>query len=382
MKKIEMDLLSYVIVILMLSVILVMEELIFLALIPLLLYLFPSFLRVSVLRYNLSEITYVGDEFHLNAELKAIGFGYIEIEHDVDGVIVTSGVNRTGGFVPFFRRFNLRYGGKVTKRGVINFGIFKLKEEDVFLLKTSYKKIDLGISKEIRVRVMRIRKVKSRRIRTRETLPDIDISRIGVPGTDFREIRDYKIGDPLKFINWKATARKGKLLTNEFEVEGKRAVWFFVNTSEDIFNEREYLDNALMITASLSYHYLKRGHKVALTLTGNGKTIHPDVGNRQFYRILKELTYAEFGEKSPLDAFFENRKLVMYHMPFVIYVTSIHDSLALTSELLKLRLNYRIFVVKGLEYENELAKRVERILERAKIRSGAYLSSGIPVVSL
>jgi len=382
MKKIERDVLYYMVVILALSIILVMERLIFLALIPILLYLFPSFVRVGVFRYNLSDVSYVGDEFHVTADFKAIGFGYVEIEHEVDGVLVIGGVSRAGGFVPFFRKFTLSYRGKVVKRGVINFGIFRVKKEDVFLLKTSYQRIDLDVSREIKVRVRRIKKVKSRRIKTRETLPDIDISRIGVPGTDFREIRDYMIGDPIKFINWKATARKGKLLTNEFEVEGKRAVWFFVNTSESIFNEREYLDNALMITASLSYHYLKRGHKVALTLTGSGKTIYPDVGNRQFYRVLKELTYAEFGEKNPLDVFLENRRLVMYHMPFVIYVTSIHDNMALISELLKIKLNYRIFVVKGLEYEHGLAKAVEKILERAKIRSGAYISSGIPVVSL
>ena len=38
--------------------------------------------------------------------------------------------------------------------------------------------------------------------------PVIDIAKIGVATTDFREIRSYVHGDPVKNINWKATARK------------------------------------------------------------------------------------------------------------------------------------------------------------------------------
>lgn len=43
---------------------------------------------------------------------------------------------------------------------------------------------------------------------------DIPIERAGI-GTEFYDIREYQAGDDLRQINWKATARRGKLITNE-----------------------------------------------------------------------------------------------------------------------------------------------------------------------
>ena len=80
--------------------------------------------------------------------------------------------------------------------------------------------------------------------------PVIDVAKIGVATTDFREIRNYVYGDPVKNINWKATARctspQAWPLTNEYEVEGKKTVWIFQDASRflevgtDIENAFEY----------------------------------------------------------------------------------------------------------------------------------------------
>ena len=47
---------------------------------------------------------------------------------------------------------------------------------------------------------------------------EIAVEKLGI-GTEFYEIRSWQIGDELKHVNWKATARKGELMVNEFSKE-------------------------------------------------------------------------------------------------------------------------------------------------------------------
>src|SRR5207244_1829192 len=45
------------------------------------------------------------------------------------------------------------------------------------------------------------------RTRAKRPFPDADVARMGVATNEFRELRQYVSGDPLRRINWKATAR-------------------------------------------------------------------------------------------------------------------------------------------------------------------------------
>lgn len=374
MKRIERDLISYVVVITTIAVALVIEKLLVLSVIPLLLYLFPAKMSVKVKGSEFRRPVYVGDEVSLTAEIIAYGLGYLKLKCEIDGLVeVTHGSHTAGGFVPGVRTFRIWFRGKAMKRGKVNFGRVSCTSEDVFLLKSATWSLDLDLSSEVKVRVRKVKKVKTKRVFAKTPLPDIDVSKIGVPGTDFREIRSYRSGDPIKFINWKASARKGEVLVNEFEVEGKRTVWFVINTSDHEFFEREYLENALSAAASLCHYFVNRGHKVALTLTGERTTIYPDVGRRQFYRIIKELTIAEKGTNAPLDSVMETKRMMMYHMPYVIYITSIHDDGRVVSELMKSGIPVKQIVVEGREYSHWLARAVKKVALRNRLRSGAEI---------
>ncbi len=372
MKRIERDLIGYVIVITSIAVALVVEKLLVLSAIPLVFYLFPARMSVKVRASDFRRPIYVGDDVTIAAEFIVYGFGYLKLKCKVDGLVdITQGSQTAGGFVPGVRTFRIWFRGKAVKRGKVNFGRISCTSEDVFLLKAVEWDLDLGLSCEVKVRVRKVRKVKTKRVFAKTSLPDVDVSKIGVPGTDFREIRSYRPGDPIKFINWKASARKGEVLVNEFEVEGKRTVWFVVNTSAHEFFEREYLENALSAAASLCHYFVRRGHKVALTLTGDRTTIYPDVGRRQFYRVVRELTVAEKGESDPLDSVMESKKMMMYHMPYVIYITSIHDDGRVVSELMKSGIPVKQMVVEGREYSHWLARALKKVALRNRLRGGA-----------
>ena len=119
---------------------------------------------------------------------------------------------------------------------------------------------------------------------------------MGIITTDFREIRDYLPGDPYRSINWKATARRAVQYrdsfpkVNEFEREGKKIVWIFLDKSAEmslgpmIKNPFEY---AIQAAACLARFYLERDCKVGLCIysaRGAEKIVFPDVGGRQYYK--------------------------------------------------------------------------------------------------
>jgi len=59
----------------------------------------------------------------------------------------------------------------------------------------------------------------------------------GNDNQEFKELRLYSPGDPFKAINWKVTSRnlvRGSIwpVVNEFEKEGKKSVWIFLDTSK------------------------------------------------------------------------------------------------------------------------------------------------------
>ncbi len=136
--------------------------------------------------------------------------------------------------------------------------------------------------------------------------PEGDTASRGPRTNDFRELRPYVRGDPLRIVNWKATARASAagedmtLIVNEYEVEGKKSVWVFLDaspytaggtTAETVFDH--LVDAAL----SVSHYYLDRGHRVGFCLYGQRKPeiLFPDAGTQQMRRILGHLTYARPG---------------------------------------------------------------------------------------
>jgi len=142
------------------------------------------------------------------------------------------------------------------------------------------------------------------RIRTLAESPQSSTSaaKIGVTGTDFKEVRDYVYGDPIASVNWKATAARSSKgidwpLMNEYEVEGKKAVWVFVDGSRmmqvgtNVANAFEYARQAAQV---VSYFFLSRGHKVGMYMyNSDSNPIYPDVGKKQFFHITQTLLSAK-----------------------------------------------------------------------------------------
>lgn len=61
------------------------------------------------------------------------------------------------------------------------------------------------------------------------------LSKQSGPGFDFNEIREYKMGDDLRHISWKSTAKTGILHTKEYYAEKEVRAYFLIDISPSIF---------------------------------------------------------------------------------------------------------------------------------------------------
>jgi uncharacterized protein (DUF58 family) len=118
-------------------------------------------------------------------------------------------------------------------------------------------------------------------------------------GTEFFELRPYVPGDELRRINWKATAKRRTLVTNEFETERVTDVLLVVDCSEGIISGAFPYDAEefeVHVAASLCSQLLAQGNRVGLLIYGTERTwVQPSFGKHQLIRILNALTITKAG---------------------------------------------------------------------------------------
>ncbi len=129
---------------------------------------------------------------------------------------------------------------------------------------------------------------------------------------EFAGLREYSRGDPMKYINWKATARAGELLTNLHESTLSQRVVLVIDMNGQGIKGSDYLNEAsVRIAATLAQRLLKAG--VELGLYSNGRNVqtgslwHMDsvVGAGSILFLKKQLAclQAENGLEDPCHFF-------------------------------------------------------------------------------
>ncbi len=241
--------------------------------------------------------------------------------------------------------FVFSYKVRCPKRGKYSLGELSWESKHVFGLTRTVSGSAPGTSSDITVkpRIMNVRMIRGRPGIASSSSPVIDIAKIGVATTDFREIRKYVHGDPVRTINWKATARhaaKGGLqpLVNEYEVEGKKAVWIFLDASASlelgttVENAFEY---CLEAASGVAFYYIDRGYKVGMYTYHGGKRLVPlDAGKRQYHKLVEEIidarAFVTF-EPSHLrkdglsQAVDRCKRYILGYNPLCIIITSLDD---------------------------------------------------------
>lgn len=122
-------------------------------------------------------------------------------------------------------------------------------------------------------------------------LEGIRLSRRRGEGSDFYQLRDYRQGDPLRSLDWNATARTGRLIAKEYREERNQTVLLLVDGGRRMLaqeDELSHFDHVLNAALMLGYVALKHGDSVGAYFFGReSQWIPPRRGVRAIDQLLE-----------------------------------------------------------------------------------------------
>lgn len=110
-------------------------------------------------------------------------------------------------------------------------------------------------------------------------------------GTDFHQMREYRIGDSLRQIDWKATARARKLISREYQDEKNQQLVLMLDTGRRMLaldGELSHFDHSLNAALVVAYLALRQGDAVGLLASGSERRwVQPQRGVSGIDRLLR-----------------------------------------------------------------------------------------------
>jgi uncharacterized protein (DUF58 family) len=240
-----------------------------------------------------------------------------------------------------FRKLSrtLNYKVKCTKRGIYRIGPICVESRHFSgLRQTRIDKYPMEAELVVRPRPLGIKRIRDPKILSKIPMPIAAVTKLGMLTTDFREIRHYCWGDPYRQINWKATARltsnpRSPPFINDFEREGKRVVWIFLDASPYMrigTTTENAFEYAVQAVLGLTQFYLARNCYVALyAYNDGGRLLLPDCGRRQEYKVSREILTIEPKTEASLEPLEKAVKKCQGHIkganPYFIIVTMVKE---------------------------------------------------------
>lgn len=182
---------------------------------------------------------------------------------------------------------------------------------------------------------------------SRNRLAEIGVRVMRMPGQgrEFERLREYRYGDEIRHIDWKATARQRELISREFNVERNQNIVLMVDCGRFMRNEHDgisYLDRALNSAIMLSYIALGQGDNVSLMAFSNRieRFVRPVRGKPGIQTILRSTYDIQASTKSAdYNLALEYLSMVQRKRALVILITFVTDELQLNviGESLQLR---------------------------------------------
>jgi uncharacterized protein (DUF58 family) len=150
-------------------------------------------------------------------------------------------------------------------------------------------------------------------------------------GLEFHQLREFREGDSLRQIDWKATARQRTPIAREYQDERDQHIIFMLDCgrrmrSQD--DELSHFDHALNACLLLSYAALRQGDAVGLSTFASERPRHlaPAKGNGQL-NVLLNSVYDLDSTQRPADYQAAVNQLLLRHKrrALVILVTNLRD---------------------------------------------------------
>jgi uncharacterized protein (DUF58 family) len=188
----------------------------------------------------------------------------------------------------------IRYSLRPTERGEYHFGAIRIFSASALKLIERRFSFEQGAMLPVYPSFIQMRKYELLAIHNRLTSGGIKkIRRIGQTA-EFDQIKEYVAGDDIRSINWKATARRDRLMVNKYQDEKSQPVYCLVDMGRNMkmpFEQMALLDyaiNASLVISNIAH--IKNDKPGLITFTHQ---IHSHIGaerrNSQMKRIIETL---------------------------------------------------------------------------------------------
>ena len=163
----------------------------------------------------------------------------------------------------------------------------------------------------------------------RELAGQVQIRRRG-QGTDFRELRDYMPGDPVRHIDWRATSRRSHPIVKTFQDERDQQLLIILDGGYRLHQkdgEGLQFDKALQAALRLSHVALEHGDRVGVYAYGEkDRWIPPGSGRSYFWTLVRSLYDFESAPVATSPAAALERVLVrLNRRTLLIFITNLRE---------------------------------------------------------
>ncbi|MCP4236223.1 MAG: DUF58 domain-containing protein [Aestuariibacter sp.] len=112
-------------------------------------------------------------------------------------------------------------------------------------------------------------------------------------GTDFHQLRDFRVGDSLHQVDWRATARFSRPISREYQEERDQQVVFLLDCGRRMRSKDgdiSHFDHALNALLLASFIALRQGDSVGLlSFAGQARWVTPVKGRSQISHLLDQV---------------------------------------------------------------------------------------------
>ncbi|MEC4114692.1 DUF58 domain-containing protein [Myroides pelagicus] len=185
--------------------------------------------------------------------------------------------------------------------------------------------------------------------------------------TEFEQIKEYVIGDDLRTINWKATAKQNNLMVNQYLDENTENVYCIIDKGRNMqmpFNGMTLLDYAINSTLAISNVVIKKNDRVGMMTFSNKVDNHIAANNKKthLHQIIESLysVTTNFSE-SDFGIAYNQIKRHITHRSLIILYTNFESMSNLNRQLKYLRAIAKNHLLLVVFFENtELSKLADK----------------------